>query len=155
MVAAGLMIRTQHTRTRMPRTRRQPLIGPNAMQEAEALHRQGRLAEAERIYAAIVACMPDHFEALHLLGVIRQEQSRPAEALSLIAAALRLNARSADAHADYGVVLAELGRDTEAVESFDRALALHPGHASALAGRAHLAQRDVAAPLGELPPLMR
>ena len=80
---------------------------------------------------------------------------RAAEALSLIAAALRLNARSADAHADYGVVLAELGRDTEAVESFDRALTLDPGHAGALAGRAHLAQRDVVAPLGELPPLMR
>jgi len=139
-----------------PRQRRRPLpFGPHAIREAEALHRQGRLAEAERIYAAIVACMPDHFEALHLLGVIRQEQSRPAEALSLIAAALRLNARSADAHADYGVVLADLGRDTEAVESFDRALALEPGHASALAGRAHLAQRDVVAPFGELPSLMR
>ena len=63
--------------------------------------------------------------------------------------------KTADAHADYGVVLAELGRDTEAVESFDRALALEPGHASALAGRAHLAQRDVVAPFGELPSLMR
>ena len=126
--------------------RRHPPIGPNAMQEAAALQQQGRLAEAERIYAAIVACMPDHFDALHLLGVLRQEQRRPAEALSLIAAALRLNARSADAHANYGVVLDGLGRHADAVESFERALAIDPGHADALAGRERtlvvLADRD-------------
>src|SRR5947209_17747671 len=135
MVARGLMIRTQHTRTRMPRTRRQLPIGPNAMQEAAVLHREGRLAEAERIYATIVACMPDHFDALHLLGVLRQEQSRPAEALSLIAAALRLNARSADAHVNYGLVLDGLGRHADAAASFECALAIDPGHADALAGR--------------------
>src|SRR5437763_3023233 len=120
----------------MPRTRRrQPPIGPNAMQEAAALHWQGRLAEAERIYATIVACMPDHFDALHLLGVLRQEQSRPAEALSLIAAALRLNARSADAHANYGLVLDGLGRHADAAASFECALAIDTGQAAELAGR--------------------
>src|SRR3954454_12276447 len=94
-------------------------IGPHALREAQTLHRQGRLAEAERIYSAIVACMPEHFDALHLLGVLRQEQSRPAEALSLIAAALRLNARSAEAHANYGIVLDDLERHDEALASFE------------------------------------
>jgi tetratricopeptide (TPR) repeat protein len=115
------------------RSSRQPPIGPHAIREAEALHRQGRLAEAEQIYSAIVACMPDHFDALHLLGVLRQEQRRPAEALSLIAAALRLNACSAQAHANYGMVLSGLGRHAEAVESFDRALAIEPARADTLA----------------------
>src|SRR3977135_2681922 len=91
--------------SKLRNNRRHPLIGPNAMQEAAELQQQGRLAEAERIYAAIVACMPDHFDALHLLGVLRQEQRRPAEALSLIAAALRLNDRSPDAHANSAIVL--------------------------------------------------
>ena len=125
---------------------RHPPIGPNAMQEAAALHQQGQLAEAERIYAAIVACMPDHFDALHLLGVLRQEQSRPAEALSLIAAALRLNARSAEAHANYGVVLDGLDRHAEALESFERALALDPAHAGARAGRDRIALRHTLVP---------
>src|SRR5256885_10183618 len=120
----------------MPKPRRShPPIGPNAIREAEMLHRQGRLEEAERIYAAIVACIPNHFDALHLLGVLRQEQSRPAEALSLIAAALRLNARSADAHANYGLVLDGLGRHADAAASFECALIIDPGHADALAGR--------------------
>jgi tetratricopeptide (TPR) repeat protein len=124
----------------MPKPRRyQPPIGPHALREAETLHRQGRLEEAERIYAAIVACMPDHFDALHLLGVLRQEQSRPAEALSLIAAALRLNARSAEAHTNYGVVLDALGRHDEALASFERALAIDPEHAGALAERNRIA----------------
>jgi tetratricopeptide (TPR) repeat protein len=120
----------------MPKPRRrQPPIGPRAIREAEALHRQGRLVEAERIYAAIVACMPDHFDALHLLGVLRQEQNRPAEALSLIAAALRLNARSAQAHTNYGVVLCGLGRHAEVLESFERALAIDPDRAETLGCR--------------------
>jgi tetratricopeptide (TPR) repeat protein len=118
------------------------------MREAAALHRQGRLAEAEHIYSAIVACMPDHFDALHLLGVLRQEQSRPAEALSLIAAALRLNARSAEAHANYGIVLDGLGRHAEALESFERALALEPAHTGALAGRGRIALRHTLVPAG-------
>lgn len=132
---------------RKPR-RQQSSIGPQAIREAQALHRQGRLAEAERIYAAIVACVPGHFDTLHWLGVLRQEQSRPAEALSLIAAALRLNAQSADAHADYGVVLDELGRHDEALASFERALALDPGHPGALAGRARIAHRHTLVPAG-------
>ena len=146
-MATTPLIRTPtDTMSKSRSNRRHPPIGPNAMQEAAALHQRGQLAEAERIYAAIVACMPDHFDALHLLGVLRQEQRRPAEALSLIAAALRLNARSADAHANYGVVLDGLGRQADAVESFERALAIDPGHADALAGRARtqavLAGRD-------------
>src|SRR5438477_1559863 len=134
-----------------PRQRRRPLpFGPHAIREAEALHRQGRRAEAERIYAAIVACMPGHFDALHLLGVLRQEQSRPAEALSLIAAALRLNARSAAAHTNYGIVLAALGRNDEAMASFERALAIDPAHAGALAERNRVAELDGAQPAGTL-----
>jgi tetratricopeptide (TPR) repeat protein len=146
MFAAEQLIR----RPRMPKPRRyQSPFGPHAIRHAETLHRQGRLAEAEHIYAAIVACMPDHFDALHLLGVLRQEQSRPAEALSLIAAALRLNARSAEAHMNYGLVLDGLGRHAEALASFERALMLEPGHASALAGRDRIALRNTLVPAGE------
>ena len=38
--------------------------------EALAAHRQGRLAEAEALYRRILALVPQHFDALHLLGVI-------------------------------------------------------------------------------------
>ena len=34
------------------------------------LHQQGNLAEAERCYIEVLQQQPDHFDALHLLGVI-------------------------------------------------------------------------------------
>jgi Flp pilus assembly protein TadD len=35
-----------------------------------ALHQEGRLAEAERIYGEVLRQQPNHFDALHLLGVL-------------------------------------------------------------------------------------
>jgi protein O-GlcNAc transferase len=34
------------------------------------LHQAGRLADAEQIYHRILATLPDHFDCLHLLGLI-------------------------------------------------------------------------------------
>jgi hypothetical protein len=59
--------------------------------QALELHRQGHLAEAERIYAAILAARPDHVDSLHLLGMIKLAQGQPGEALRLIAGAMRGN----------------------------------------------------------------
>jgi Flp pilus assembly protein TadD len=40
-----------------------------------ACHQQGRLPEAERHYNAALRSEPDHFEALHMLGVIAPASS--------------------------------------------------------------------------------
>jgi hypothetical protein len=40
------------------------------------LHRRGRLTEAELHYRTILAARPDHFDALHMLGVIKLDQAR-------------------------------------------------------------------------------
>ena len=47
-----------------------------------ALHRQGKLADAERCCGEVLERQPDHFEAQHLLGVIARQTRRPAEALA-------------------------------------------------------------------------
>ena len=39
--------------------------------EALALQRQGRLREAEKIYARVLKAAPDHFDALNLLGTVK------------------------------------------------------------------------------------
>ena len=65
-----------------------------AAEEAAAFHRRGMLAEAEARYAAILRADPRHFDALHLLGILRQQQGNAAEAARLIDAALKLNPRS-------------------------------------------------------------
>ena len=42
---------------------------PQAFAQGLKLHEQGRLAEAERLYAAVLAVRPDHFDALQMMGV--------------------------------------------------------------------------------------
>ncbi|MEA2929847.1 MAG: protein O-GlcNAc transferase, partial [Hyphomicrobiales bacterium] len=99
-----------------------------------SLHQQGRLPEAEKLYAKILKIEPDHFDALHLLGVLKHQQGNAAEALRLIAAALKADA-TPDAFSNYGNVLCALNRHQEALASYDRALALQPGNVLALTNR--------------------
>jgi tetratricopeptide (TPR) repeat protein len=105
------------------------------LQQAVALHRRGMLAEAGELYGRILAIEPTHFDALHLLGVVRHQQDRNAEALELIGAALAIAPRNAAALSNHGIVLTELGRHGEAVVSYDAALAIEPHHAAALNNR--------------------
>jgi tetratricopeptide (TPR) repeat protein len=105
------------------------------LRRALSLHQSGQLAEAERLYAAVLAAEPDNFDALHLCGVLKHQRGEHAQALGLIAQALKSNARSAPAHSNYGNVLAILDRHEDAVASFDKALALAPDYAEALFNR--------------------
>ncbi len=99
-----------------------------SIRHAVALHRSGRLDDAEKLYNGILRDTRDHFDALHLLGVLMQQRGRSTEALALIDRALQVNARSADALRNHGLVLAALRRFDAALASFDRALALQPDH---------------------------
>jgi tetratricopeptide (TPR) repeat protein len=108
---------------------------PLDFQEAIALHRQGRLSEAEQYYVAVLGQDQRDFDALHLLGLARFQQGRAIEALQLIAAALRAGPHTVDVLSNYGLVLAALGRHEEALVNFDGALALDCDHANALNNR--------------------
>ena len=72
-----------------------------SIQDALALHQQGRLAEAEPLYAAVVRHHPRHFDAFHLYGVLKHQQGHSLEALPLISAALELDPGSTDALSNY------------------------------------------------------
>ena len=106
-----------------------------ALEQAVALHRQGDLARAEKIYARILKARRDHFDALHLLGLLKHQTGKAGEAYRLITAALAVNPRSADARSNLGLVLHVLKRDAEALASFEQALKLDPGHLEALNNR--------------------
>jgi predicted O-linked N-acetylglucosamine transferase (SPINDLY family) len=93
------------------------------------------LADAERRYAAILQARPDHFDALHLLGILRQQQGNSGEAARLIGAALKLNPRSIEALCNFGAVLNSLDLYAEALAAYDQALAVEPDHIEALCKR--------------------
>ncbi len=102
---------------------------------AIAFHQRGMLAEAEKFYAAILNLRPHHFDALRLLGILRQQQGDNAEAMRLIGAALTLNPRSFDALGNFAGVLYSLGRYDEAIAAYDQALAIIPDHPETLYNR--------------------
>lgn len=106
-----------------------------ALQQALALHQQGRLAEAEKGYGRVLKARPDQFDALHLLGVLKLQDGKTGEALRLVSAALKVDPRSADAWANLGLVQQALKREADALASFDKALALAPDHIEALNNR--------------------
>ena len=93
-----------------------------AFAEALRCHEQGRLAEAERLYAMVLMARPEHFEALQMLAVLKHAKGEHAEALRLIAQAMTLRRPSPQILLNYGMILHALNRSEEAIATFDQAL---------------------------------
>ncbi len=103
--------------------------------EGVALHRAGRLADAEMVYRRILATQADHFDSLHLLGVILYQRGDHARAIGQIDLALTKSSNNILALNNRGAVLKELNRFEEALESYERALAIQPDYPEALYNR--------------------
>ena len=67
-----------------------PFNPGQAIREALALHRQGRLDHAEKLYARVLKAQRDNFDALHLLGMLNHQRGKAGEAYRLITAALKV-----------------------------------------------------------------
>jgi tetratricopeptide (TPR) repeat protein len=104
---------------------------PERFQQALALHQQGKFVEAERAYQEVLQQAPNHFDALHLLGVLALQTQRTESGVDLIAKAIALNSNSFGAHNNLGNGLRDLGRLDAALGSFDRSIALRPDFAEA------------------------
>jgi predicted O-linked N-acetylglucosamine transferase (SPINDLY family) len=104
---------------------------PQALQYAIACHRQGKLQEAENIYAQILKQQPDHADALHLMGALRFQQGQPTVGLELVEKAMARHPDQSFYHNTRGRILMALGRGAEAVADLERAVALEPQNAEA------------------------
>ena len=105
----------------------QPLAKPvssvaKAFEQGLQFHHQGRLPEAERLYAEVLAVRPDHFDALQMMALIKLAKGEAANALELILAAMRGRKPSPQVLLNHGIILNALDRHQEAVDSFDAAL---------------------------------
>jgi protein O-GlcNAc transferase len=99
--------------------------------EAFGHHQAGRIDQAAKLYRAVLAHSPNHFDARHLLGVTALQQGRLDDAQREIAAAIDINPRDAAAHNNMGTVWLRRGDLAHARESFEAALKLRPGDADA------------------------
>lgn len=105
------------------------------LREALGLHRQNRLEAARERYQRVLTIAPDHFDALHLLGVTARQLGDPAAAAGLIERALQVRPDSAAAHCNLGAALHDLGRLHDTLASYDRAIALKPDYVLAICNR--------------------
>ncbi len=105
------------------------------LQRGLALHQQGRLADAERIYAEVVRREPNHFGALNLLGAIACQNRNYEQAVQVIAKALSINPNDASACSNLGVALKALKHLEQALVSYDKAIMLKPDYARAYFNR--------------------
>src|SRR5260370_34886524 len=82
-------------------------------QQGFALHRQGRLNEAEALYRNVLARQPAHFGALPFTGLIHYQRRPLAEAVEWIGRALAGSPASPRAHSNLRLALAQLQRPQE------------------------------------------
>jgi tetratricopeptide (TPR) repeat protein len=112
--------------------RRRRAVGPaQAFEIAVARHRTGRLDEAEQLYRAVLKVKPDHFGALHYLGLACTQGGKFDEAVTLLQRAVALDENSAEARTNFGIALVGKRRPEEAMAQYEQAIALKPDHAEA------------------------
>jgi predicted O-linked N-acetylglucosamine transferase (SPINDLY family) len=93
---------------------------------------QGRYAETEALCRQILAVLPDHVDATHLLGMCAHDGGRLEEAQQLIERAIALDPRSHDAHNNLATVHFDLKNYEEARRCQEKAIALKPNFPAAL-----------------------
>ena len=119
-----------------------------ALGDVLALHRAGRLPEAEAGYRAIIAAAADA-DAMQLLASLLHQDGRSLEALAWLDRALPQLARRDAAQSNRAAILLALDRFDEAVASAEQVLARNPQHAGATVNR-RLALLGQARAAGEL-----
>ncbi|MEP7328357.1 MAG: tetratricopeptide repeat protein [Betaproteobacteria bacterium] len=107
-----------------------------ALQQAVAMHRAGRFAEAEQFYRVVLAAQPGHADLLHNRGVCLQNLGRLDEALASYDAALAVRPDSVASLCNRGAVLKDLRQSDAALVCFERVLALQPAFLPAINNRA-------------------
>jgi len=96
------------------------------LRRALRAHEHGEFDKAERLYAAVLQTQPDHFDALHGLGLLNYRRGRLDAALALIQAALKADLDRADGFSSLGLVFHALKQFERALKSYDEGLRLAP-----------------------------
>jgi protein O-GlcNAc transferase len=102
---------------------------------AVEVHEAGRLSEPAEISTDVIGPQPADPDAACLHGMIADQTSTPASALSLIERATNGDRSDPDLHMAHGAILQQQSRLDEALAAYDRAVCLKPDYAVAHAGR--------------------
>ena len=109
-------------------------------------HQAGDLSAARSGYTQVLQAQPNHFDALHLSGVIAQQQGDAEQSVRLIDRALQIGPATAAAHSNLGNAHLALNNLPQALQHYELAVSLDAGFA-----QAHFNLGNVLTTLGELP----
>jgi len=101
-------------------------------------HKNGNLVEAEEKYKKIISINPDHFDCLHLLGVVESQKGNFNEAIKLIKQAIKLNSKSAMAYNNLSLIYKNLKINEQALKYCEKALLLNPNYVQALLNKSDI-----------------
>lgn len=96
--------------------------------QARAQAQAGRMAEAERAYAAALTQAPEAVEALNFLAACAQARGQSTQAMTLLQRSLAVADDNAETHANLARVHAARGEFDVALVAFDRAVTLEPDY---------------------------
>ena len=113
----------------------------DAMARAVALHKGGRLKEAETLYRSVLARVPSDPRVLNLLGLLCTQDGRLDEAIELMGRALKVAPNDPNALFNYGRALQDADRNVEALAAYERALRLRAGWPEVLNNRGNVLRR--------------
>ena len=108
----------------------QAMIGQQ-LGDAMALARTGQLDAAEASLRQILIAVPDHHDALQLLGMVARSRGDHDAAVALFDRSLAIRPDQPHVLNNFGNSLTDSGRYADAVQAYERALALKPGYADA------------------------
>jgi len=103
----------------------------SALDAALSHQKNGRFAEAERIYREILRTNPDNNDVLHLLGNAVKSQGRLDEAIELLQRLTARAPRMAVAHFDLGEAFRARDDMARAARHYQRAIDIEPNFAAA------------------------
>jgi len=99
------------------------------MTQATRSHESGDTEQAIRLYGEVLRALPDHVDALRLLGVALASAGRVRDGVVAAERAVALAADYPLAWSNLGTVLSEADRVEDALAAFRRACAMEPGSA--------------------------
>ena len=109
-----------------------------ALQDALALHRQGKHELAMQRYVSVLQTDPKNLDALYYVAVLAIQQGQLEEGLKVIARGLDIGPAQARLHNLRGQTQLRLNKDQDALASFGAAIECDPGFVDAYGNRGTL-----------------
>jgi predicted O-linked N-acetylglucosamine transferase (SPINDLY family) len=100
-----------------------------ALEIALSHHKAGRLEEAEALYRRVLGQLPDHTDALHLLGLLAAQAGHVEAGIELIGQAIAIAPGIAAYHKSLGEAYLRAEKPGPAIAAFQQAIALAPNDA--------------------------